>query len=114
MEPYIAFNTEKRKEAKNEFEKEFFKLMNNAVFGKTMEDVRNRVNIHATTSDKNAEKWFSKNTFKQSRYCNGLYLIETFRPEIEYDKPVYVGTSILDLSKLHMMDFHYNIIEKTI
>ena len=42
----------------------------------------------------------------------GLYLIETFPTEIVYDKPIYVGTSILDLSKLHMMDFHYNAIEE--
>ena len=77
-----------------------------------MEDVRNRVNIHATTSDKNAEKWFSKNTFKQSRYFNNVYLIETFRPEIQYDKPIYVGASIWDLSKLHMMNFHYYVIEE--
>ena len=51
-------------------------------------------------------------TFKTSRYFRGLYLIENYITEIIYDKPIYVGTSILDLSKLHMMDFHYNIIEE--
>ena len=112
MKPYIEFNTNKRKDAKNEFEKDFFKLMNNAVFGKTMENVKNRANIHATTSDTNAVKWFSKMTFKNNRYFRGLYLIENYKTEIIYDKPIYVGTSILDLSKLHMMDFHYNVIEE--
>ena len=86
--------------------------MNNAVFGKTRENVKNRVNIHATTSDKNAINWFSKMTFKNSRYNKGLYLIETYKAEIIYDKPIYVGTFILDLSKLRMMDFHYNVIEE--
>ena len=51
-------------------------------------------------------------TFKNNRYFRGLYLIENYKTEIIYDKPTYVGTSILDLSKLHMMDFHYNLIEK--
>ena len=86
--------------------------MNNAEFGKIMEIVKNRVNIHATTSDSNAIKWPRTMTFKHSRYNKGLYLIETYKTEIIYDKPIYVGASILDLSKLHMMDFHYNVIEE--
>ena len=60
LKPYIEFNTDMRKKANNDFEKDFFKLMNNAVFGKTMENVKNRVNIHATTSYKNAENGSAK------------------------------------------------------
>ena len=86
--------------------------MNNAVFGKTMDNVKNRANIHATTSDENAIKWFSTMTFKNSRYTKGLYLIENYKTEIMYDKPIQVGASMFDLSKLHMMDFHYNVIEE--
>ena len=112
LKPYIEFNTNMRTKANNDFEKDFFKLMNNAVFGKTMENVKNRVNIHATTSYKNAEKWFSKINMKDSKEFNGLYLIEMYKKEIIYDKPLYVGTSILDLSKLCMLDFHYNVINK--
>ena len=91
---------------------DFFKLMNNAVFGKTMENVKNRMSLHMTTDESNAVKWFSKLTFKDSRQFQGLHLIEMYKTEIEYNKPIYVGTSILDLSKLCMMDFHYNTIEK--
>ena len=56
-------------------------------------------------------KWFSKLNFKDSKYFEGLHMIEMYNTEIEYDKPIYVGTSILDLSKLHMMEFHYNTIQ---
>ena len=112
LEPYIRFNTDMRKNAKNEFEKDFFKLMNNAVYGKTMENIKNRINIHATTSDENAVKWFSKINMKDCKEFNGLYLIEMYKEEIIYDKPLYVGTTILDLSKLHMMKFHYDVMEK--
>ncbi len=112
LEKYIKFNTEMRKKADNDFDKDFFKLMNNAVYGKTMENVKHRIKIHATTSNDNAVKWFSKPTMKGCKEFNGLYLIEMYREEILYDKPLYVGTCILDLSKLHMMKFHYDVIEK--
>ena len=112
LKPYIDFNTEKRKGAKNEFEKDFFKLMNNSVFGKTMENVRNRMKLHLTIDDVNAKKWFTKPTLKCNKFIDGLHLIEMYNEEMEMDKPIYVGTSILDLSKLCMMDFHYNVIEK--
>lgn len=112
LKEYIDFNTNKRKEAKNDFEKDFFKLMNNAVFGKTMENVKNRIDLKLTLDPKYAIKYFSKFNFKDSRYFKGLFLIEMFRAEIQYNKPVYVGTSVLDLSKLCMMDFHYNTIHK--
>ena len=84
--------------------------MNNSVFGKTMENVKNRVNLHLTVDEKNAVKWFSKINFKTGKSFDNLYLIEMFKNEIIYDKPIYVGTSILDLSKLHMMRFHYEVI----
>ena len=86
--------------------------MNNAVFGKTMENVKNRMQVHLTTDHDNAVKWFSKVNFKDSKYFEGLHMIEMYKTEIEYDKPVYAGTSILDLSTLCMMEFHYNTIQK--
>ena len=112
LEVYISFNTEERKKAKDDFEKDFFKLMNNAVFGKTMENVQNRVDMKFTLDEDYAVKYFSKLHFKDSRFINGLYMIEMFKKEIVYDKPCYVGTSILDLSKLCMMEFHYGVIQK--
>ena len=112
LKQYIDFNTQKRTLAKNEFEKDFFKLMNNAVFGKTMENVKNRVDLRIATTEERAIRHFTKPTYKNSEYFNGLYMIEHFKKKIVYDKPIYVGTSILDLSKVCMMDFHYNVIQK--
>ncbi len=110
LPPYIDFNTNKRKEAKNEFEKDFFKLMNNAVFGKTMENVQNRIDLRLTTDYKVAVKYFSKLHFKDCKVINGPYLIEMFKREIYCGKPLYVGASVLGFSKLCMMDFHYSVI----
>jgi hypothetical protein len=112
MQPYIEGNNALRTLAKNDFEKDFFKLMNNAVFGKTMQIVRSQMNLHLTTDRKNAIKWFSKCNFKNNTYANGLNLIETHREQIVYDKPVYIGCAILDLSKLKMLEFHYKVIDK--
>ena len=113
LKQYIDFNTQKRTQAKNDFEKDFFKLMNNAVFGKTMENVRNRANISLAPNDRRAIKLFSKINYKDCSYINGAYLVELYQKKIVYDKPIYVGTSILDLSKVCMMDYHYNVMEKS-
>ena len=88
--------------------------MNNSVFGKTMEDVRNRENMHLTVDRENAIKWFSKIEFKNANFIDGLYMIQTHKTSTVYDKPVYVGCAILDLSKLRMLDFHYNTIHKNL
>jgi hypothetical protein len=115
MAEYINENNKLRTQAKqegNEFLVSLFKLLNNSVFGKTCEDVRNRENMHLTTDPKNAIKWFSKLEFKHANYVDGLYLIQTHKTQIVYDKPMYVGCCILDLSKVRMLDFHYNTMEK--
>ena len=100
------------KKAKDDCAKDFFKLMNNAVFGKTMENVQNRVDMKFTLDEDYAVTYFSKLHFKDSRFINGLYMIEMFKKDIVYDKPCYVGTSILDLSKICLMEFHYGVIQK--
>ena len=77
-----------------------------------MDNVENRVDIRLTTDENQAVKLFSKLNFKDSRYIQGLHLIEMHKTEVLYNKPIYVGTSILDLSKLCMMEFHYGVIQK--
>ena len=115
MAPYIEDNNKLRAKAKaegNKFLDELFKLMNNSVFGKTMEDVRNRMDMRLTIDPDNAIKWFSTPQFKSANFIDGLYLIQTHKTEVLYDKPVYVGCSILDVSKVRMMDFHFNTIHE--
>jgi hypothetical protein len=115
MKDYILNNNKLRTEAKknnDDFLVNLFKLLNNSVFGKTCENIRNRENIHLTTDRDNAIKWFSKLEFKNANFIDGLYLIQSHKTQIVYDKPMYVGSAILDLSKVRMMEFHYNTIEK--
>ena len=110
---YIALNTDLRTKAKNEFEKDFFKLMNNSVFGKTMENIRNRSVIKLVTDKIKAKKLAAKPNFK---HCNiffeDLVAIHMKKTSLTFDKPVYLGMCILDLSKTLMYDFHYNYIKK--
>ena len=111
LKPYIDFNTQKRAESKNEFEKDMYKLMNNAVFGKTMENIRERVDIQLYTNESLILKQISKPQFLDSKiYSNELVAIKKLKKEITLDKPIYVGVTVLDLSKLHMYQFHYDFI----
>ena len=113
LKQYIDFNTEKRKQAKNSFKKHFFKLMNNSVFGKTMENLRKRVNIKLVTEYKNLDKITSKPTYVSSKIFNeNLMAVHKMKETLTLNRPAYVGMCIFDLSKMLMYDFHYNYIKK--
>ena len=108
MKPYIMLNTRLRAAAKNEFEKDFFKLMNNSVFGKAMENIRNHKNIKLVTSEKKYKKQVMKPNFEDSReFTKYLLAVEMGKTEIKMNRPVYLGQIILDLSKTLMYEFHY-------
>ena len=113
MRPYIDLNTNLRTASKNYFEKDFFKLMNNSVFGKSMENIRNRVDIRLVNEEKQAEKLASKPTYEgRTIFSGSLTAVHMKRAKIKFDKPIYVGLCILDLSKTLIYDFHYNYIVK--
>ena len=111
LKEYIDFNTEKRKNAKNAFEKDFFKLMNNSVFGKTMENLRKRVDVRLVTDERKLLKLTSKPTFISSKIFNeNLVAVHKIKETLTLNRPAYVGMCILDLSKTLMYNFHYNYI----
>ena len=113
LKQYIDFNTEKRKHAKNSFEKDFFKLMNDSVFGKTMENLHKRVDVRLVTNEKKLDKLTSKPTFISSKIFNeNLMAVHKVKETLTPNRPAYVGMCILDLSKMLMCDFHYNYIKK--
>ena len=112
LKTYIDFNTKKRAKAKNSFEKDFFKLMNNSVFGKTMENLRKRQDIKLVTDEENLLKWTSKPSFVSFKIFNeDLVAVHKMKPTLTLNRPAYVGMCILDLSKTLMYDFHYNYIK---
>ena len=112
MKPYIDFNTVKRKHAKNDFEKSFYKLMNNAVFGKTMENIRKRVNVKLITDEKKLIRYMSRPTYVGSKiFTENLVAVHSLKEKLTLDKPIYVGFTILDISKTLMYDFHYGFIK---
>ena len=113
LKQYIDFNTEKRKHAKNSFKKDFFKLMNNSVFGKTMENLRKRVDVRLVTNKKKLDKLTSKPTYVSSKIFNeNLMAVHKVKETLTLNRPAYVGMCILDLSKTLMYDFHHNYIKK--
>ena len=112
LKQYIDFNTQKRTNAKNSFEKDFFKLMNNSVFGKTMENLRKRVDVRLVTSKEKLSKLASKPTYVSSKIFNeNLVAVHKIKETLTLNRPAYVGMCILDLSKTLMYDFHYNYIK---
>ena len=108
MKSYIEKNTSLRMKAKNAFEKDFFKLMNNSVFGKTLENIRKRSNIRLLNSEEKARKMVCRPNFRHLNiFSENLAAVHLQKTKLVFDKPVYVGASILDLSKTLMYKFHY-------
>ena len=108
MKPYIMKNTTLRTKASNKFEKDFFKLMNNSVFGKTIENVRKYVDIKLVRDGKQACKLINKPNFKgRTIFTPNLVAIHMERMKVLMNKPKYLGMSILDISKTLMYEFHY-------
>ena len=97
LKPYIDMNTEYRKNAKNDFENDFFRLMNNTVFGKTMENVRKHRDIKLVTTDKRRNRLVS-----EPNYYTIIYT------KVKMNKPIYLGLSILEISKTLMYEFWYD------
>ena len=113
MKPWIDFNTNKRKQAINDFEKDLFKLMNNAVFGKTMEDVRSHMDFELVDDIKRLEKCLNNPTMKNRHFINDTLIgVEKIKSVVRLNKPIYVGMAILDLSKLHMYRFYYDVLKE--
>ena len=108
MKSYIDINTKLRKEAKNEFEKDFFKPMNNSVFGKTMKNVRNHRDIKLVTTNETKNKLVSEPNYHTTKnFSENLLAIEIKKTEVKINKTIYLGMLILDISKTLMYEFWY-------
>ena len=109
LKPYIDMNTELRKVSSNDFEKDFYKLMNNAVFGKAMENVRKHRDIKLVTTNNKRSKLVSEPNYYTMNYISkDLSIIEMNKTRVKMNKPIYLGLSILDISKILMYEFWYD------
>ena len=96
-----------------DFEKDFFKLMINSVYGKVMKNLRKRINVRFVNNKKDFFKYKSKATFVTHKLCNKNFAaIYEVKQVLVLNKPIYVGFTVLDLSKWLMYDFHYNFVKK--
>ena len=113
LKPYIDLNTTLRTDAVSDFEKSFFKLMNNAVFGKSMENVRKRISVELITDERVFMKRVAKPTFERGQIIGeDLATIQCFNTSVTLNRPIYCGFAILDISKILMYNFHYNYMKK--
>ena len=112
LKKYIDFNTDLRVKATNDFEKDFLKLMNNAVFGKTMDNVRKHRNIKLVKTDKKRNRLVSEPNYHTMKLIDdNLAIIEMKEVKVKMNKPIYLGLSIRELSKIIMYEFWYDYVK---
>ena len=115
MKKYIDFNTEERKNAANSFEKDFFKLIINSVYGKTMEKLQKRINVRLVTNKKDFLKYTSRPTVITHKiFDKNSAAIHEIKPILTFNLPIYIVFTVLELSKWLMYNFHYNFVNKTL
>ena len=113
LKEYIDFNTNQRKIAKSDFEKDLFKLLNNSFYGKTVENIRNRTEVQLCSSDEEIKKYASKANFKgYVKFDENTIAMQKKITSIYFNKPIYIGMCVLDYSKLLMYKFYYERINK--
>ena len=112
MKSYIDKNTKLRMESKNEFDKGFYELMNNAVCGKTMQNVRNHRDIKLTTTNARRKQLVSQPNYHTcKRFSENLIAIELRKTKVYMNKPIYIGQAVLDISKTLMYKFFYDYLK---
>ena len=112
LKPYIDMNIKLRKEAKNDFEKDFFKLMINAVFGKPIENVRKHRDIKLVTTDKRRNQLVSEPNYHAIEwFSENLVAVEMRKTKVKVNKLIYLGRAILDISKILMYEFWYGYLK---
>ena len=115
MKSYIDFNTERRKEATNEADKNLFKLLNNAVSGKSMENMRKRIKIRRTKTPKDFLKYASRPKYiSHNIFGKNLVVIHERKELLALNKLTYVGCTISELSKLEMYKYHYGFMKENV
>ncbi len=113
LKPYILLNQNKRAQSRNEFEKDFYKLMNNSVYGKTLENLLKRILVKLLANANDLRKCTSKPNLKNVRiFDEDLVGVELTKLLVLIDKPFYIGFVVLELAKLHMYKFHYDSIRR--
>ena len=113
VEPYISYNSHKRTLARNAFEKSLYKLKNNSFFGKTMEDVRNRIKYLLVTDWEELDRLSMSALFLDNDiFSDKVVGVHMFREKVVLNKPVYIGQAVLDYSKLEMYNLYYNILRR--
>ena len=112
MEEYNKFSTNKRKEATDKFSKKIFKLLINSIYGKTMENIRKRINVKLVNTGKDHVRCVTKlNFISQKIFDRNFFAIHQVKSVLTLNKPIYVGFSILELSKLLIYKFHYEYVK---
>ena len=114
LEKYIDFDTQNRNQAVNDFEKDFYRLINNAFYGKTMENVRNRCKIEIIKRDNYDKILKQQKKLTFNGICKSFSNCDSYlerEHEILMDKPIYLGLAILELSKLHMYETYYDTLQ---
>ena len=114
MKKYIDFNIQKTN-APNSFEKYFFKLLINSVYGRTTENLRKRINVRLANNEKDFLEYTSRPThITHKTFDNNYAATHEIKPVLMLNKPIHVGFTVLELSKWLMYDFHYNFIKNTL